>query len=206
MLKIVLYIVCFGILIAIGTGFYHLQKVKAKNKAEMDNFAKDIPLRANLGKVLVVYYSLSGHTKDIAKQIAEKTKADLYEIETVEKYSSPSVYMKSKQELTSKNYPELKNDVLPDISSYDTIFVGGPVWWYTMAPALYSFLSKVDFANKSVVPFSTQGSNFGSFFKDFNDTAKNANILPSENFNNIEEKYKPQVSNKINAWLNKIAE
>ena len=109
MLKIVLYIVCLGILIAIGTGFYHLQKVKAKNKAEMDNFAKDIPLRANFGKVLVVYYSLSGHTKDIAKQIAEKTKADLYEIETVEKYSSPSVYMKSKQELTSKNYPELKN-------------------------------------------------------------------------------------------------
>ena len=205
MLKIVLYILCLGILIAIGTGFYHLQKVKAKNKVEMDGFSADIPLQADLGKVLVVYYSLSGHTKDIALQIAEKTKADLYEIETVETYSSPSVYMKSKQELTSKNYPELKNDNLPNVADYDTIFIGGPVWWYTMAPALYSFLSKVDFANKNVVPFSTQGSNYGSFFKDFADTAKNARILQSESFNNIEEKYKPQVSNKINAWLNKLA-
>ncbi|MBR1601426.1 MAG: flavodoxin [Alphaproteobacteria bacterium] len=205
MLKMFLYSVALIALVAGVACFYHLYKVKSKNKAEMNNFTNEVALQADLGKVLVVYYSLSGHTKDIAMQIAEKTSADLYEIETVEKYSSPSVYMKSKQELTSKNYPELKNDSMPNVADYDTIFVGGPVWWYTMAPALYSFLSKVDFANKNVVPFSTQGSNYGSFFKDFNDTAKNARILQSESFNNIEEKYKPQVSNKINAWLNKLA-
>ena len=205
MLKILFYLMVLVVFLVVGGSFYHLQKVKAKNKVEMDGFSADIPLQADLGKVLVVYYSLSGHTKDIALQIAEKTKADLYEIETVEKYSSPSVYMKSKQELTSKNYPELKNDNLPNVADYDTIFIGGPVWWYTMAPALYSFLTKVDFENKNVVPFSTQGSNYGSFFKDFADTAQNAKILQSDSFNNIEEKYKPQVSNKINAWLNKLA-
>ena len=104
----------------------------------------------------------------------------------------------------SKNYPELQGN-LPNVADYDTIFVGGPVWWYTMAPALYSYLKVTDFGGARVVPFSTQGSNFGSFYKDFADMAQNAQILPSENFNNIDEKYKEQVSNKINAWLNKLS-
>ena len=204
MLKIVIYVIVLAALIIGGTSLYHLYKVNSKNKAEMASFEKAVSLNADLGKVLVVYYSLTGHTKDIAEQIAGKTNADLYEIQTVETYSSPSVYMKSKKELADKNYPELKKDNMPDIAQYDTIFIGGPVWWYTMAPALYSYLQGIDFNNTKVVPFSTQGSNFGSFFEDFAKMAKNAQILPSENFNNIDEKYKEQVSNKINAWLNKL--
>lgn len=204
MLKIVLYVIILAAIVIGGASFYHLHKVNAKNKAEMANFDKEVKLNADLGKVLVVYYSLTGHTKDIAEQIAAKTGADIFEIKTVETYSSPSVYMKSKKELTSKNYPELQGS-LPNVADYDTIFVGGPVWWYTMAPALYSYLKVTDFGGTRVVPYSTQGSNFGSFYKDFADMAKNAQILPSENFNNIDEKYKEQVSNKINAWLNKLS-
>ena len=204
MLKVVLYVIILAAIVIGGASFYHLRRVAAKNKAEMANFDKEVKLNADLGKVLVVYYSLTGHTKDIAEQIAAKTGADIFEIKTVETYSSPSVYMKSKKELTSKNYPELQGN-LPNVADYDTIFVGGPVWWYTMAPALYSYLKVTDFGGARVVPFSTQGSNFGSFYKDFADMAKNAQILPSENFNNIDEKYKEQVSNKINAWLNKLS-
>ena len=204
MLKIVLYVIILAAIVIGGASFYHLRRVAAKNKAEMANFDKEVNLNADLGKVLVVYYSLTGHTKDIAEQIAAKTGADIFEIKTVETYSSPSVYMKSKKELTSKNYPELQGN-LPNVADYDTIFVGGPVWWYTMAPALYSYLKVTDFGDARVVPFSTQGSNFGSFYKDFADMAKNAQILQSENFNNIDEKYKEQVSNKINAWLNKLS-
>ena len=205
MLKIVLSVIILAVIIAGGVGLYHLHKVNAKNKAEMANFDNEVTLDADLGKVLVVYYSLTGHTKDIAEQIANKTNGDLYEIQTVETYSSPSVYMKSKKELSSKNYPELKKDNLPDVTQYDTIFIGEPVWWYTMAPALYSYLQITDFGNARVAPFSTQGSNFGKFFEDFAQMVKNAQILPSENFNNIDEKYKEQVSNKINAWLNKLS-
>ena len=205
MLKIVLSVIILAAIVIGGAGLYHLFKVNAKNKAEMANFDKEVKLNADLGKVLVVYYSLTGHTKDIAEQIANKTNGDLYEIQTVETYSSPSVYMKSKKELSSKNYPELKKDNLPDMTQYDTIFIGGPVWWYTMAPALYSYLQITDFGNTRVAPFSTQGSNFGKFFEDFVQIVKNAQILPSENFNNIDEKYKEQVSNKINAWLNKLS-
>ncbi len=204
MLKIVLYVIILAAIVIGGASFYHLRRVAAKNKAEMANFDKEVKLNADLGKVLVVYYSLTGHTKDIAEQISAKTGADIFEIKTVETYSSPSVYMKSKKELTSKNYPELQGN-LPNVADYDTIFVGGPVWWYTMAPALYSYLRVTDFGGARVVPFSTQGSNFGSFYKDFAGMAQNAQILPSENFNNIDEKYKEQISNKINAWLNKLS-
>lgn len=205
MLKITFYlIVLVAIIIAAASG-YHLYKVNAKNKLEMKNFESEVKLDANLGKTLVVYYSLSGHTKDIAEQIAAKTNADLYEIKTVETYSSPSVYMKSKKELSSQNYPQLHNDNMPDVKKYDTVFVGSPVWWYTMAPALYSYLNMTDFNNVKVVPFSTQGSNFGSFFEDFAKVAKNARILQHESFNNMDEKYQSQISNKINNWLNQLA-
>ncbi|MBQ8465333.1 MAG: hypothetical protein IJ545_04915 [Alphaproteobacteria bacterium] len=205
MLKIVLYFILLAALIIGGCSLYHLHRVNSKNKAEMVRYNQEIPLNTDLGKVLVVYYSWTGHTKDIAKQIADKTHADLYEIQTKETYSSPSVYVKSKKELSAKKYPAINQDNLPDVTSYDTIFVGAPVWWYTMAPALYSYLEQTDFKNIRVAPFSTQGSNVGTFFEDFSNLAKNAQILPSENFNNVDETYKDQVSNKINAWLNKLS-
>ena len=205
MLKIILYVIILASLIIGGATFYHLHKVAAKNKTEMANFENKIPLNINLGKVLVVYYSLTGHTKDIAEQIAAKTTADIFEIKTLETYSSPSVYLKSKKELADKAYPEIQKENLPNVSAYDTIFIGGPVWWYTMAPAIYSYLRITNFNNTRVVPFSTQGSNFGKFFDDFADTVQNAQVLTGENFNNIDEKYQSQVSNKINAWLNKLS-
>jgi len=204
MMRIVLYVIVLTAIVVGGASFYHLQKVAAKNKTELANFDKEVQFTASLGKVLVVYYSLSGHTKDIAEQIAAKTKADIFEIKTVEAYSSPSVYMKSKKELSSKNYPEIVKNNVPNVADYDTVFVGSPVWWYTMAPALYSYLQMTDFNGVKVVPFSTQGSNFGSFFEDFSAQAKNAKLLKGENFNNVDEKYKAQVANKINAWLNKL--
>ena len=205
MFKITLYVLLVIIITIGGIAFYHLNKVRDKNEKEMATFEQNIVFDANLGKVLIIYYSLTGHTKEIAQQIADKTNGSLYEIETIETYSSPSVYMKSKKELSSKNYPALKQKPLPNLAEYDIVFIGGPVWWYTMPPALYSFLINTNFNNMKVVPFSTQGSNFGSFFTDFAKTVQNAQILPSENFNNIDEKYKSQVSNKINAWLNKIS-
>ena len=203
MLKIMLYLVVVAVFLIGLAASYHIYKVSKNNKAEMARFEAQTPMNANFGKVLVVFYSLSGHTKDIAIEIAQKTNADIYEIKTKKTYTSPSVYTQSKKELTQKQYPLLEGD-LPDISPYDIVFVGGPVWWYTMAPALYSFLRNINFSGKRVVPFSTQGSNYGTFFEDFASNAQNAKILTGENFNNISEKYRPQVSNKINVWLNNL--
>jgi len=205
MLKIILGCVVAIIVIIGVVSTYHMHRVNAENKAEMAKFATETPLKTDLGKVLVVYYSLSGRTKDIARQIADKTQGDLYEIKTVKEYSSPSVYAESKKELSKGDYPGLRTDNLPDVTKYDTVFIGGPVWWYTMSSPLYSFLNQTSLNGVRVVPFSTQGSNYGQFFADFAANAKGAVILPSESFNNMNDKYKTQISNKINVWLNKLS-
>ena len=205
MFKIIFYIIIFAVILISGASAYHLYQVKQKNIKDLAAYQAPVELNTDLGNVLVVYYSLSGHTKDIALQIQEKTHGDVYEIKTEKTYSSPSVYLESKKELSSRNYPELKKGFTPNMSNYDTVFVGGPVWWYTMAPALYSFLKKTDFKGVRVVPFSTQGSNYGKFFEDFKNKAQNAQILEPENFNNLDPSFDIQVSHKINAWLNKLS-
>lgn len=89
-------------------------------------------------KVLVVYYSRSGQTREIAKQIQAQTGGDLLEIEA--------------------NYkPDLKTKA-ENIASYDMIFVGSPIWWGTIAPPVVSFLVGNDFSGKTIVPFVTHAS------------------------------------------------
>lgn len=205
MFKIIFCIIILSIIIASGGVAYHLYQIKEKNRAELAEFENEVALDTNLGNVLIVYYSLTGHTKDIALQIQQKTNGKLYEINTVKEYTSPSVYLESKKELSSQNYPELKKGFAPNMADFDTVFVGGPVWWYTMAPALFAFLKKTDFKGARVAVFSTQGSNYGQFFTDFKKNAQNANLLPSESFNNVDETFNNQVSNKINTWLNRLS-
>ena len=201
-MKYVLGIILALIVIGGITGLFHLYRVSAKNKKEMAQYEnKSVEVKNNLGKVLVVYYSLSGRTKDIADKIAAKTNADLFEIKTKEPYpTGAKLYTTSKKEIKNKQYPAV--EALPNVADYDVIFVGAPVWWYTMAPPLFSVLEQVDFQGKKIVPFSTQGSNTGTFFEDFTATAKNATILQRADFNNMDKKYDKQVEAKIADWIN----
>ena len=201
-MKYVLYSILVIVLI-IGIGsLIHLYKVSNKNKTEMAKYSNEVKLTASLGKTLVIYYSLTGKTKDIATQIQSLTNADVYEIKPKEEIKSgPSIYITSKKQISSGEYPEIIND-FPNANEYDTIFVGSPIWWYTAAPVVLEFLKEFDFQNKNVVPFSTQGSNYGTYFEDFKAKAKNANILTGESFNNMDSKYNEQVKNKIINWLN----
>ena len=199
-LGIILAIIAIGSIVAA----LHLYRVSMKNKKEMAQYAdKSVEITNNLGKVLVVYYSLTGHTKDIAEKIALQTKADLFEIKTKEPYpTGAKLYTTAKKEIKNKLYPAV--EALPDITGYDVIFVGAPVWWYTMAPPLFSVLEQIDFQGKKVIPFSTQGSNIGKFFEDFIAIARNANILQSASFNNMSKQYDKEVEAKIADWINKL--
>ena len=203
-MKVALYIILLIIVVAGVSSLMHLYKVSKKNKTEMAKYSNTVSLTADLGKTLVIYYSLTGRTKDIALQIQKFTNANIYEIKTKEEVKQgPSLYITSKKQISSKNYPEIIND-FPNIEEYDTIFVGSPIWWYTATPAVLEFLKQFDFKNKNVVPFSTQGSNYGSYFEDFKEKAKNAKILKGESFNNLDSSYNEQVKNKIITWLNSL--
>ena len=205
MLKYILYILLAIVVLSLVAGGIHLYRVSAKNKAEMASFTgPKIGYHNNLGKSLVIYYSLSGHTKDIADRISMLSDADVYEIKTEQPLKNgPLFALKMKKQLWSKEYPKLVQD-FPDAANYDTIFVGAPIWWYTAATPVLAFLNEYDFKGKKVVPFSTQGSNFGTYFKDFAATAKNARIQKSASFNNLPKKYDDAVDNKITVWLNSL--
>ena len=103
-------------------------------------------------KVLVAYYSHSGNTREVARQISEATGGDLFEIVPATPYPTEyrAVVDQGKKEIEAGVRPALKNPV-GDLSQYDVIFVGSPCWWATIA----TFLTSCDLAGKTVVPFMT---------------------------------------------------
>lgn len=109
-------------------------------------------------KILVAYYSYSGNTAAVARQIARQTGGTLFEITTDHAY--PSAYRpmteQAKKEIQDGFLPALSSSV-PDMAQYDMVFVGSPDWWGTYAPAVRSFLAAYDFKGKTVVPFFTNG-------------------------------------------------
>jgi flavodoxin len=110
-------------------------------------------------KMLVVYYSwANGNTKRIAEKLADGTRADLVRIETVTPYQG------SYEEVVSQGQREVQRGYMPpikpmniEINAYDIIAVGTPTWWYTMAPAVHTFLHSQNWKGKTVIPFMTNG-------------------------------------------------
>ena len=110
------------------------------------------------GKVLVAYFSHSGNTREVARQISEATGGDLFEIVPATPYPTEyrAVVDQGKKEIEAGVRPALKNPV-GDLSQYDVIFVGSPCWWGTVAPPVATFLAAYDWSGKTVAPFMTHG-------------------------------------------------
>ena len=127
-------------------------------------------------KMLIVYYSWSnGNTKKIAEMLQKATGADIAKIETVKPYegSYQDVVEQGKQEVDSGFQPEIKP--LPySASDYDVIAIGTPTWWYTMAPAVLTYLNSQNWNGKIVVPFMTNGGWSGHVIKDIQKACKGA--------------------------------
>lgn len=127
-------------------------------------------------KMLIVYYSYSnGNTERIAKMLKEKTNADILRIDTAIPYSGSydDVVNQGQDEVGRGYKPKLK-DIDVDISNYDVIVLGTPTWWYTMSPAMLSFISEHDFENKIVIPFMTNGGWPGHVINDMKKYCKGA--------------------------------
>lgn len=113
-------------------------------------------------KKLVAYFSASGVTERIAKTLAKEIGADLFEIEPKEAYSKADLdwtnsASRSSVEMKNKTIrPEMVKKEL-DLSKYDTVFVGFPIWWYVAPTIINTFGESYDFAGKKIVPFATSG-------------------------------------------------
>lgn len=110
-------------------------------------------------KVLVLYYSLTNNTKAVADEIATKLGADIEAIEAVNPYDTnfQACIARCIQEREQGILPDI-NPVKADLSKYDVIFIGYPVWFGTYAPPVIKWLDGVDLTGKKVVPFCTFGS------------------------------------------------
>lgn len=114
-------------------------------------------------KALVAYFSASGVTEGVAKTLARATGADLYEIRPSVPYTPADLdWMnadsRSSREMKDKSSrPSIVNDI-PDMSDYDVIFLGFPIWWYVAPTIINTFLESCDTRGKTIVPFATSGS------------------------------------------------
>ena len=126
------------------------------------------------GKTLVAYFSASGVTESIAKELAQTLNADLHEIVPVERYTDTDLnWMDKKSRSTLEmNDPASRPAIAPtalDISGYDNILLGFPVWWYVEPRIVDTFLDSYDFTGKNIIPFATSG---GSSIKKSEDSLK----------------------------------
>lgn len=145
---------------------------------------------AEESNILIAYFSHSGNTEAAAEQIAALTGGTLAEIERVEEYGD--LEAEAEAEILNGDRPEITVDI-DNISDYDIVFVGYPIWW-DEAPAMIStFLANNDFAGKTIVPFCTSASDdIENSLHIFNELCPNATIAEGIRANN---------EAKIEPWL-----
>ena len=115
-----------------------------------------------MSKTLVAYFSASGVTAKVAKNLAQATGADLYEIQPAVPYTSADLnWMDKKSRSTLEmNDPACRPAIAApagNMDQYDTVFVGFPVWWYVEPRIVDTFLESYDFSGKTLIPFATSG-------------------------------------------------
>ena len=128
-------------------------------------------------KTLILYYSYSGNTRKIAQMLQNEIGGDITEIKTAFPYKGDytEVVNQGKQEIESGFLPEIQ-PINVDLEKYDTILLGTPVWWYTFASAVNTFLTENDLSGKAIYPFATNGGWVGHTFKDFESKCKGAHV------------------------------
>ena len=205
-------VMCKNDKILIASNWYPASLVKKKSKAlDLELTSSSILIETGgkkMKKLLIIYYSWSnGNTERIAKMLQSETDSDILKIDTIVPYSGSydDVVNQGQNEVQRGYEPEIKPlDI--NIADYDVIAVGTPTWWYTMAPAVKTFLHQQDFTGKTVVPFMTNGGWPGHVIKDMKAACKGANVVcdmqiqfDSTGGSNLET---PQ--EQINEWIQSV--
>ncbi len=162
------------------------------------NIGKEIDMGDK--KVLIAYYSYSGNTENVAKKIQVVTKGNIFEIVPKKAYSKnyDEVVALAQEEKQKNLRPELVDN--GNVKDYDIIFVGTPVWWYTMASPVKTFLTANDFTGKTIVPFCTHGGGgASSTYTDMQKLTPGAKV--TEGYTSYENSAK---DSEITEWINKL--
>ena len=159
-------------------------------------------------KLLIAYYSWSnGNTERIARMLQKEVGGDLVKIDTAAPYegSYDEVVSQGQAEVNRGYEPEIKK-VDVDLSDYEAIAIGTPTWWYTMAPAMLTFLHGWDFTGKTVIPFMTNGGWPGHVIKDMEKASKGAKcVAPKEiQFDSTGGDHLETSEKEIKQWIEEV--
>ena len=148
-----------------------------------------------MSKQLVAYFSAGGVTARVAEKLASAIQADLFEIVPEVRYTSADLDWRDRNsrstvEMKDRSSRPAVSSKVEDMSVYDRIFVGFPVWWYREPSIIDTFLEQYDFSGKTIVPFATSGgSDIGDSWKSMQEVAKGATVLKGRRFRpNVSEK------------------
>lgn len=155
-----------------------------------------------MSKKLVAYFSASGVTKSVAEKLAEAAEADLFEIVPQQPYTSEDLNWNDSQSRSSVEMndrscrPKISSSI-SDLSQYECVFVGFPVWWYREPSIIDTFLEAYDFSGKMIVPFCTSGgSGLGESVRNIQTFAQGADVRNGRRFSSgvSEEELKSWIS------------
>lgn len=157
-------------------------------------------------KKLVVYYSYTGNTKMIAESIQKKLNCDILEIQPVKPYSSDyqKVVDEEQNNSSTNKTPEIKKIYLK-LDDYDEIIIGTPVWWYTIAPVIRTFLKENNLSGKTIKPFATNAGWLGQTFKEIERLCPDSKV--EKGMNIVFESYSDNLvtsPDEIDVWINKL--
>lgn len=132
-------------------------------------------------KTLVAYFSASGDTKKLATTLASAVNGELFEIKPQIPYTDADLNWNDKKsrstiEMTDTTSRPPIAEAVTDMSQYDTIYIGFPIWWYEAPRIIQTFLESYDLSGKTVIPFATSGgSEMGNTDAILQQSAKTAN-------------------------------
>ena len=156
-----------------------------------------------MAKKLVAYFSASGVTKKVAEMISEVSGYELYEIKPKQAYTKADLNWMDKNsrssvEMKDKKFrPEIITKDI-EMSDYDEIILGFPIWWYVAPTIINTFLEAYDFSGKKITLFATSGgSGFGNTVSELKPCAPNADIVEGKLLNNANKQ-------EIENWLKTI--
>ncbi len=147
MKRIALFLVAF---LTVSVNVYSQNNSNNQNSKQMMN------------KTLVAYFSASGVTEKVAKELAETAGADLHEIKPLQRYTEADLDWHDKKsrssvEMADKSSRPAITNKLTNMDQYEIIYVGFPIWWYTCPTIINTFMESYDFKGKTVIPFATSG-------------------------------------------------
>lgn len=156
--------------------------------------------------ILVVYFSYSGNTQTVARDIQKATGADIFRITVTDEYPSSYNAMsdRTSKEQEEQARPELKDSIDTEKwASYDTIFFGYPNWWGDMPMPMYTFLESYDFEGKTIYPFVTSDSSgFSGTISSIQNAAKGATV--NENGLSITASHISSSESSVKSWIDEL--